>query len=166
MVAKKGDIFPDKELRDFVDEELEKRNINEKTVGEVVYELQSKYYPGKTAEDFGKQLPKVLKKREVLEPLAIGFELDRLTQEGKLKEPIQTIIARDMGMLSTDEVLAMSITGLYGGISQAAFGNLDNNKRGVAKELDNSEGRVNTFADDLFSALVAAVCGRVGQESE
>lgn len=165
MVARKDDIFPDKELREFVDNELEKRGINEQSVGEVVYELQSKYYPGRSVESFGKELPKVLKKREVLEPLAIGFELDRLTQEGKLREPIQTIIARDMGMLSTDEVLAMSITGLYGGISQAAFGNLDNNKRGIANRLDNADGKVNTFADDLFSALVAAVCGRVGQES-
>ena len=165
MVAKQGDIFPDKELREFVDKELEKRNINQETIGAGVYELQHKYFPEKTVEQFGAELPNVLKKREVLEPLAIGFTLDNLANEHKLPSVVQEMIQKDLAQFSTDELLAISICSLYGNIAVSAFGNADQNKIGLAKQLDTTPDNINTFADDLVSALVACCAGRFGQGS-
>ena len=165
MVAKQGDIFPDKELREFVDKELEKRNINEHTVGELIYGLQHKFFPNKTVDEFGEELPYVLKKREVQEVLAIGFALDNLATEKKLPGIVQTIVERDMGEFSTDELLSITIAMMYGGISIANWGRIDTNKFGLAKELDTTPGNVNTFADDLVEALASACAARLGQHS-
>lgn len=166
MVAHKEDHFPDTKLRDYVWTELKTRNITQKTVGEAVYQIQHSYYPDWTPEDFGKELPHVLRKREVLNPLAVGFALDNLATENKLPDALQYIVEKDAGQFGVDETVALSLVSLYGPIAVSNWGALDKNKIGVAKELDNKHGTVNTFADDLFSALVASIAGRVGQRVE
>ena len=165
IVATKGVKYPDKELYDFVMQELDKRGINEIEVGKVAYELQHEYYPDVTVEQFGSELKNVLKKREVLNILAIGFELDNLAAENKLTPVLHTIIANDLGMFGVDEALAFNITQLYGTISSSNFGLGDKVKLGLAKKLDTEDGKVNTFADDLFLALCSAVVARFGHGS-
>lgn len=166
MVARKDDIFPDKELRDFVDKELEKRGITEQEIGKMVYELQHKFFPEKTVQEFGSELPHVLKKREVQEVLAIGFTLDNLANKKQLPGIVQTIVERDMGEFSTDELLAFNIAMMYGGISIANWGRIDTNKFGIAKKLDTTPEHVNTFADDLVEALASACAARLGHHSD
>lgn len=154
--------YPDQELFDFVMNELKKRNINSHTVGEAAYQLQHQYLPELTIADFGYQLNEILKKREVLNTLALGFEIDNLVTEKKLSEPLQTIIENDLGIFGLDELLAMNISQLYGSLSVSNFGFADKIKVGIAKDLDTDESYVQTFSDDLFSALVSAVIGRCG----
>lgn len=154
--------YPDQELFDFVMNELKKRNINSHTVGEAAYQLQHQYLPELTIADFGYQLNEILKKREVLNTLALGFEIDNLATEKKLSEPLQTIIENDLGIFGLDELLAMNISQLYGSLSVSNFGFADKIKVGIAKDLDTDESHVQTFSDDLFSALVSAVIGRCG----
>lgn len=154
--------YPDQELFDFVMGELKKRNINSHTVGEAAYQLQHQYLPDLTIADFGYQLNEILKKREVLNALALGFEIDNLATEKKLSEPLQTIIENDLGIFGLDELLAMNISQLYGSLSVSNFGFADKIKVGIAKDLDTDESHVRTFSDDLFSALVSAVIGRCG----
>lgn len=154
--------YPDQELFDFVMNELKKRNINSHTVGEAAYQLQHQYLPELTIADFGYQLNEILKKREVLNTLALGFEIDNLATEKKLSEPLQTIIENDLGIFGLDELLAMNISQLYGSLSVSNFGFADKIKVGIAKDLDTDESHVRTFSDDLFSALVSAVIGRCG----
>lgn len=154
--------YPDQELFDFVMNELKKRNINSHTVGEAAYQLQHQYLPELTIADFGYQLNEILKKREVLNTLALGFEIDNLATEKKLSEPLQTIIEDDLGIFGLDELLAMNISQLYGSLSVSNFGFADKIKVGIAKDLDIDESHVQTFSDDLFSALVSAVIGRCG----
>ena len=154
--------YPDQELFDFVMDELKKRNINSHTVGEAAYQLQHQYLPDLTVADFGYQLNEILKKREVLNTLALGFEIDNLATEKKLSEPLQTIIENDLGIFGLDELLAMNISQLYGSLSVSNFGFADKIKVGIAKDLDTDESHVRTFSDDLFSALVSAVIGRCG----
>lgn len=163
MVATKGLDYPDQELYDWVVNELDEKNINAKTLGEAVYELQHKYYPELTAEDFGKEFKNVLKKREVLNLLATGLVLDNLATERKLPEPYQTIVENDLGQFGVDETLSIAISQLYGSLGVTNYGYGDKIKVGYSKYLDNeTAGQINTFADDLFTALASAMVGRVG----
>ncbi|PWT34474.1 hypothetical protein DKZ29_09105 [Limosilactobacillus reuteri] len=166
MVATKGFKYPDRELYDWVLNELHKRHINNETIGEIAYEMQHQYLPELTVEDFGKELDEVLKKREVLNILATGFALDNLAQDGLLPEPLQSIVANDSGVFGVDEGLSLSLSQLYGSIAVTNYGYTDKNKPGIAAQLDNSNGQVNTFADDLALALASAVIGRCGHGSK
>lgn len=165
MVANKNVPYPDQELFDYVVKELDKRGIDEWTVGNAAYAMQHQYYPDVTVEQFGSELTNVLKKREVLNNLAVGFALDNFANRSLLPEPLQTIVANDLGNFTVDESLALNITQLYGTISSTNYGHADKEKIGFAKELDNSNGTVNTFSDDLFSALASAVCARFAHGS-
>lgn len=165
MVANKNVPYPDQELFDYVVKELDKRGIDEWTVGNAAYAMQHQYYPDVTVEQFGSELTNVLKKREVLNNLAVGFALDNFANRHLLPEPLQTIVANDLGAFGVDEALALSITQLYGTVSSTNYGHADKEKIGFAKELDNSNGIINTFADDLFSALASAVCARFAHGS-
>ncbi len=166
MVATKGFKYPDRELYDWVLNELHKRHINNETIGEIAYEMQHQYLPELTVEDFGKELDEVLKKREVLNILATGFALDNLAQDGLLPEPLQSIVANDSGVFGVDEGLSLSLSQLYGSIAVTNYGFTDKDKPGIAAQLDNSNGQVNTFADDLALALASAVIGRCGHGSK
>lgn len=166
MVATKGFKYPDRELYDWVLNELEKRNINRRTIGEIAYKMQHQYLPDLTVDDFGKELDEVLKKREVLNILATGFALDNLADKGLLPEPLQSIIKADAGVYGFDESAALSLSQLYGSIAVTNYGYVDKAKIGVAASLDNSHGHVNTFADDLALALASAVIGRCGHGSK
>lgn len=166
MVATKGFKYPDRELYDWVLNELHKRNINNEAIGEIAYNMQHQYLPHLTVEDFGAQLDEVLKKREVLNILATGFALDNLAQDKLLPEPLQSIIANDSGVFGVDESLSLSLSQLYGSIAVTNYGYEDKKKLGIAAQLDNSNGQVNTFADDLALALASAVIGRCGHGSK
>ena len=166
MVATKGFKYPDRELYDWVLNELHKRNINNETIGEIAYDMQHQYLPDLTVEDFGAQLPEILKKREVLNILATGLALDNLANEGLLPKPLQRIVQNDMGVYGVDESLALSLSQMYGSIAVTNYGFADRVKLGVASDLDNSRGTVNTFADDLALALASAVIGRCGHGSK
>lgn len=165
MVANKNVPYPDQELFDYVVKELNKRGIDEWTVGNAAYAMQHQYYPDVTVGQFGSELTNVLKKREVLNNLAVGFALDNFANRSLLPEPLQTIVANDLGNFTVDESLALNITQLYGTISSTNYGHADKEKIGFAKELDNSNGEINTFSDDLFSALASAVCARFAHGS-
>lgn len=166
MVEAKDFKYPDRELYNWVLNELEKRNINRRTIGEIAYKMQHQYLPDLTVDDFGKELDEVLKKREVLNILATGFALDNLADEGLLPEPLQSIIQADAGVYGFDESAALSLSQLYGSIAVTNYGYVDKTKIGVAASLDNSHGHVNTFADDLALALASAVIGRCGHGSK
>lgn len=166
MVATKGFKYPDRELYDWVLNELHKRNINNETIGEIAYNMQHQYLPHLTVKDFGAQLDEVLKKREVLNILATGFALDNLAQDGLLPEPLQTIVKEDAGVYGVDETISLALSQLYGSIAVTNYGYEDKKKLGIAAQLDNSNGQVNTFADDLALALASAVIGRCGHGSK
>lgn len=166
MVATKGFKYPDRELYDWVLNELHKRNINNETIGEIAYNMQHQYLPHLTVEDFGAQLDEVLKKREVLNILATGFALDNLANEELLPEPLQTIVKEDAGVYGVDETISLALSQLYGSIAVTNYGYEDKKKLGIAAQLDNSNGQVNTFADDLALALASAVIGRCGHGSK
>lgn len=166
MATNKKYSYPDLELYTYVRNELNKRNINEQTVGAAAYELQHEYLPDLTADDFGRELNNILSKREVLNILAMGLTIDNFAQNKQLPSPLQDIMENDAGVWQLDEMFAVSIAQLYGMLSVTNFGYADKTKVGWAASLDNSPDHITVFADDLFLALVSAVIGRCGHGSK
>ena len=78
----------------------------------------------------------VLSKREVHNAIITGIELDKLTEQNKLSQPLQRIVANDESLYGIDEILAFSIVNLYGSIGFTNYGYLDKVKPGIIKKLD------------------------------
>lgn len=155
---KKG--YPDKKLYDFVLSELTKRGITAENIGKTAFEAQKKYYPDNTPEFYAKEFNKVLQKREVLNNIAVALSLDILAEKHLLPEPVQEIIENDKELFGVDEELAICISNLYGSLAVTNYSYLDKSKSGKVAELDEDTEHINTFADDIYSAIVSAVIGR------
>jgi len=62
--------------------------------------------------------------------------------------------------------LACDVSGLYGTIGQTNFGDIDVNKHGIVKRLNDAgkeDGICHTFLDDIVGAIAAAASTRVAQ---
>ena len=99
--------------------------------------------------------------------LQLGAEIDRLAEAGLFKGPIQDIIQNDLGVFGVDEIFGLDIARLYGAIGQTNFGDIDVNKPGIVKVL-NEAGKpgktsCHTFLDDIVGAIAAAAATRVSQ---
>jgi len=136
-------------------------------MAELVHQVQSKYFDDITIEECRHHVLSVLKKREVQHTIITGLELDRLAKEGLIEEPLLSILRRDEPLYGVDEILALGITNVYGTIGLTNFGYLDKVKLGVIGELNNKKREgVNTFADDLVAAVVAAACSRLAHSKK
>jgi len=107
----------------------------------------------------------VVHKREVLNNAMSGLEIERLSQEGLLKEPLASIIKNDIGVFGTDETLALAISQLYGSIGTTNYGYVDKDKTGIINKLDTSDDQVNTFSDDLVGAIASAAAAKVAHDN-
>lgn len=108
---------------------------------------------------------KILSYRDIFHLVQLSIEIDRMTEEGLFRSPIQDIMRADLGMFGIDEIFGLNIASMYGVIGQTNFGDIDVNKPGVVKRL-NDEGkseRCHTFLDDIVGALAAAASTRVAQ---
>ena len=109
----------------------------------------------------------ILSLRDTFHLLQLGAEIDRLAEEGMFKGPIQDILQNDLGVFGIDEIFGLDIARLYGAIGQTNFGDIDVNKPGVVKRL-NEAGKpgkpsCHTFLDDIVGAIAAAAATRVSQ---
>ena len=150
-------------MKDIVIERLDERGVTIESMAELVFDLQ-KQYLDITMEEAIENVEAVLMKREVQNAILTGIEIDLLAEKGLIREPILTIIQNDKSLYGIDEILALSITNVYGSIGFTNFGYLDKIKPGVIGKLDKigkTTGKVHTFLDDLISGIVAAACGRV-----
>ncbi len=150
------------DLFNYTIERLKGVGVSIDDMAELVMEVQKKYYDDITIEECRHHVLSVLKKREVQHTIITGLELDRLAKEGLIEEPLLSILRRDEPLYGVDEILALGITNVYGTIGLTNFGYLDKVKPGVIAELNNKKREgVNTFADDLVAAVVAAACSRL-----
>lgn len=150
----------DRDLNSYVLQYLKEKKINITDLAKTVVDMQIDYIPQLTVEECEMAINQVLKKREVLYPIATGIQLDKLARAKKLDLPLQEAIQNDYGLYGVDETLAISMTHPYGTIATTTFGHLDKKKIGVAKRLDDEQRihhgkHVNTFLDDAISALIA-----------
>lgn len=147
---------------------LEERGVTILDIAKLVYELQ-KSYVKISMEDAIENVEKVLLKREVQNALLTGIQLDKLAEKDLLDEPLLSMIKNDESLYGIDEILALSITNIYGSIGFTNYGYLDKLKLGIIGEVDRlgkTSGKVNTFLDDIIGGIAAAACARIAHANE
>ena len=164
MSDKNNFHYRDEEVYIFTIKKLKQRGVSLEDICEKAIEEQKKHGVDSSLADARKYLINLLHKREIMNVIITGIYLDEQAEKGLIDGPLQDIVASDAPSFGLDESFAFVITSLFGSIAGTNFGSLDVNKTGVAKELDNSEGHVNTFLDDIFSALVASLEAKIAHE--
>jgi phosphatidylglycerophosphatase A len=145
---------------------LHNRGVEVEDIAKLVYYLQEKYHPSLAMEDCLENVERVLSKREVQNAILTGIQLDILAEEGKLGEPLQSIIATDESLYGVDEILAFSIVNIYGSIGFTNYGYIDKQKPGILEKLnDKSSGQCHTFLDDIVGAIAAAASSRLAHRA-
>lgn len=145
---------------------LEDRGVTIQDIGELVFFLQEKYHPNLQLDTCIENVERVLAKREVQNAILTGIQLDRLAQEGKLDEPLQSIIGTDESLYGIDEILAFSIVNIYGSIGFTNYGYIDKLKPGILEHLnDKATGECHTFLDDIVGAVAAAASSRLAHRA-
>lgn len=140
---------------------LLERGVRLEDISILVYELQKEYLEISDQECL-ENVELVLEKREVQNAILTGITLDKLAEKNLLEEPLLSIVKKDHPLYGIDEILALSITNVYGSIGLTNFGYLDKIKLGIIKELNEHKGNsVHTFLDDLVAGIVAAACARM-----
>lgn len=138
------------------------RGVAIEAIAEIVYDMQSPYNESLTLRECIESIDSVLLKREIQHAILVGIELDRLAEEKKLSEPLQSLVESDEGLFGVDETIAFGAALGYGSIAVTSFGHLDKNKIGIIKDLDTKKGTaVNTFLDDIVAAIAAAAASRL-----
>lgn len=156
--------YPDTKAFNFVVDRLEKRGVELNDLVEIIYNSQKEFEPALTIDRCQEYLTDALHKRELLNNAMVMLELDRLTEEDKVAEPLASIIKNDVGVFGVDETLALQIANIYGTIGTTNFGYFDRVKKGIIAKYDRDSQHVNTFIDDLLAAIVAAVCGKIAHQ--
>lgn len=156
--------YPDTKAYEFVTQRLNERGVKLADLAQIVYDTQKNFEPALTLEACQKYLIDTLHKRELLNSAMVALELDRLTEEGAVAEPLASIIKNDAGVFGVDETLALQIANIYGTIGTTNFGYFDRVKTGIMAKFDHDKQHVNTFIDDILAAIVAAVCGKIAHQ--
>jgi phosphatidylglycerophosphatase A len=150
------------EMTEMTIDMLSRRGVELGDIGDLVMELQKKYYPDLTKEICVENVNAVLKKRESIHAILTGIALDEIAEKKGLPEPLQSIVESDAGLFGIDEIIPLSIVNVYGSIGLTNYGYLDKEKIGILKVLDEmKDGHVHTFLDDLVAAIAAAAASRI-----
>ncbi|GEO27436.1 hypothetical protein AAC03nite_32210 [Alicyclobacillus acidoterrestris] len=145
-------------------EQLKARGVELAAIAQIVYDLQKPYHPSLTMEQCLDSVARVLEKREVQHAIYTGLALDVLAEQKALPEPLQSIMETDEPLYGVDEILALSITNVYGSIGLTNFGYLDKTKVGIVGELNQDRQRIHVFLDDLVAAVAAAAASRIAHQ--
>lgn len=143
---------------------LEERGVTIEGIAKIVYQLQSPYNEELSLKSCIDNVKAVLKKREVQHAIITGVSLDMLAEQKKLPEPFQTIMEVDEPLYGIDEILALSITNVYGTIGLTSFGYLDKNKVGIMQKLNNHGKQIHVFLDDIVAGVAAAASARIAHQ--
>lgn len=153
---------PSKEVREAARTMLKERGVTIESIAEIVYLMQSPYDDSLEMSECVESVEAVLEKREVQHAILVGVELDRLAEENRLSEPLQSLIESDEGLFGCDETLALGSCLAYGSIGVTTFGHLDKHKVGIIKKLDTKRGEgIHTFLDDLVASIAASASSRM-----
>ena len=159
-------IFTRQEMFEMNRKILQKRGVSIESIAEITYQQQSKYTDGISRQICVESVEKILSLRDVFHHVQLACEIDRIAEEGKFEGPIQDIIYEDLGLFGIDETMGLDVSGLYGTIGQPNFGDIDVNKHGIVKRLNDAgkePGICHTFLDDIVGAIAAAASTRVAQ---
>ena len=143
---------------------LKERGVELKDIADIVYELQIVYNLSLKMEDCMESIEAVIKKREVQHAIITGISLDILAEKKQLPPLLQEIIEKDEPLYGLDEIMALSITNIYGTIGLTSFGYLDKNKMGILKYLNNHDEEIHVFLDDIVAGIAAAASSRIAHK--
>lgn len=142
------------------------RGVDLEPLARLVYRLQQPYVESLTLEMCRESVNHVVDKREVQYAILTGLTLDIMAEEGRLDEPLASILRRNPPLYGVDEVLALTIVNAYGSIGLSNFGFLDEEPPAeLLQAMPAGENRVNTFLDDILAAVVAAACARLAHRT-
>ena len=166
-------LYSREEMQQLNIETLRKRGVEPEQIAEIAWKQQSKYtkdIPFSVALD---SVLKILSYRDIFHYIQLGAEIDRLAEEHKFEGPIQDILFYDLGLFGIDEVLGLEIAGTYGAIGKTNFGDIDVNKPGIVRDLneigkneygvDNPDAKCHTMLDDIVGAIAASASTRIAQ---
>lgn len=164
-IDKKRVYFSREEMFEMNRDSLLERGVTIEDIAKIAYRQQGKYNPDISLTTCIESVEKILSYRDIFHIVQLGIEIDRLTEEGIFRSPIQDIMRADLGMFGIDEIFGLNIASMYGVIGQTNFGDIDVNKPGIVKKLnDDGKGKqCHTFLDDIVGALAAAASTRVAQ---
>ncbi len=145
-------------------DELRKRGVEVSDIAKIVIELQEKYHPDLTFSECEQAVEKVLSKREIQHAIYTGIALDVLAEQKLLPQPLQSIMETDEPLYGVDEILALSITNVYGSIGLTNFGYLDKTKLGIIGKLNDHKTQIHVFLDDLIAGIAAAAAARIAHQ--
>ncbi|WP_078576014.1 phosphatidylglycerophosphatase A family protein [Salipaludibacillus agaradhaerens] len=141
---------------------LKERGVELEAIAQIVFDMQSEYNESLSMKECLESVDAVLEKREIQHAILVGIELDKLAEQKKLAEPLQSIVETDEGLFGVDETIAIGSVFGYGSIAVTTFGYLDKQKVGIIKHLDSKPGdRVHTFLDDLVCSIAANASSRL-----
>lgn len=144
---------------------LLERGVKIEEIAEIAFRQQGRYNKNISMKTCIESVEKILSYRDIFHIVQLSIEIDRMTEEGLFRSPIQDIMRADLGMFGVDEIFGLNIASMYGVIGQTNFGDIDVNKPGIVKQL-NADGKgekCHTFLDDVVGALGAAASTRVAQ---
>lgn len=166
-------LYSREEMAELNKESLRKRGVEVEDIARIAWNQQSKYtkdIPFSVAVD---SVNKILSYRDIFHYIQLGIEIDRLAEEHQFQGPIQDILFYDLGLFGIDEVIGLEIAGNYGAIGKTNFGDIDVNKPGIVKELneigknefgvENPNAKVHTMLDDIVGAIAASASTRIAQ---
>ncbi|MFA5526250.1 MAG: phosphatidylglycerophosphatase A [Acholeplasmataceae bacterium] len=163
---KKKVIYTRQEMFELNKKILQKRGVSLESIAEISFKQQSRYSDNVSRELCMESVEKILSLRDVFHHVQLACEIDRIAEEGLFQGPIQDIIYEDLGLFGIDETMGLDVSGIYGTIGQTNFGDIDVNKHGIVKRLNDAgkeDGICHTFLDDIVGAIAAAASTRVAQ---
>ncbi len=163
----KRSLFSRNEMLRMNVETLEERGVSVDDIAEIAYQQQSKWAGDVSRQDCVESVEKILSLRDTFHILQLGAEIDRLTEENRIREPLREILHNDLGLFGIDELFGLELAGLFGTIGKTNFGDIDVNKPLIIEKL-NTQGKedetvCHTFLDDIVGAIAAASSTRVAQ---
>ncbi len=153
-------------LKNIAIKRLEERGVTIDDIAIIVYDLQKEYT--KITLEYCKEIVlSVLDEKEVIYAVLTGIALDKAAENNKLDEEVVDLIINDKNLYSLDEILALSITNMYGAIALTNFGYLDKIKPyviGRVDQLGKEKRSCCTFLVDLVAAIVAASASKIAHK--
>ncbi len=148
---------------------LKERGVSVEQIADIAFKQQSKWTDDISLRECIDSVEKILSLRDTFHILQLGAEIDRLTEENKIREPLREILNSDLGMFGIDELFGLELAGIYGTIGKTNFGDIDVNKPSIVADLNyggkKDKQKCHTFLDDIVGAIGAAASTRVAQIS-
>ena len=165
-MSKVRTVFTREEMFEMNVKSLKERGVTIEDIATVTYNQQKKYTKDIQFGTCLESVEEILSFRDVFHYIQLSIAIDVLAEKKLLPQPLQDIVYHDLGLFGVDEVMGLDVAGTYGTIGQTNFGDIDVNKPGIVRKLNEDgkeEGICHTFLDDIVGAIAAAASTRVAQ---